>query len=523
MKFCFFLFFAIVAGIGRAESFFPTVLPTPVELLPAPKTNLIEVAAVSIVVDSSGQPGKYAAEFLAGAFQRAGMPVAAKGFKGRATTIRFVGGDASRGDEGYVLSVDERGVKIAATGGAGHFYAAQTLLQLFTPDLLAAKKSVTHATLPIVTIKDQPRFRWRGAMIDLSRHFFGPDYLKRFIDLLAMNKMNVLHLHLTDDNGWRLESGAFPKLNTIGATGNHSDSNAPPALLTTNDVRDLIAYAQKRFITIVPEIDMPGHAAAATRAYPEFDGGNNTFNPNPYGPTNAYVFVTNILAEVIRLFPSQVIHFGGDEVDHKGWASIEGARRLMNERNMSSPKELEHYFDRAVADFIAKAKRKPAGWDEIAGAGVTNTSVIFWWRHDRTKVRDDALAAGLQMVMCPRSPCYFDYRQVPGGIGASGWKITNTVENVYNWEPVPAGIAKYSGQILGVQANLWTEHIDTVEKLERLTLPRLAALAEIAWSPQNARDWPVFAGRLHDYQARVSALGYATEDVDLPPRSSDAK
>lgn len=517
MKRALILLLALAVSVSApAQPAFPALVPMPQEVDVAAGTNGLTLASVAVVVDSSGQPGRVAADHLAAVLRRAGLAVDPAAAAGRIVPIRFMGSDAKRGTEGYVLRVDAGGVTIEATGAAGHFYGVQTLLQLFAPDLLATTGGVTSARLPLVTVRDQPRFRWRGAMLDISRHFFGPDYLKRFMDLLALHKFNVLHLHLTDDPAWRLESAIYTNLNGIGATGSHSDSNAPPALLTRNDVAGLVAYAAERFITIVPEIDMPGHASAATRAYPALDGGNKTFNPQPYGDTNVYIFARDILEETARLFPSPVIHFGGDEVDHKVWNGIDQVRRMMQEERLATTKDVEHRFDRTVADFIAAAGRRPAGWDEIAAAGVTNAAIIFWWRHDKPQVRDDALAAGHEMVMCPRDPCYFDYRQVPGGIGASGWKITNTVENVYNWEPVPAAIERYAGQVLGIQANLWTEHIATVEKLERLTLPRLGALSEVAWTMAPAKGWANFAERLPAYQRRVRALGYASEDVPLP-------
>ncbi len=511
------LIFAAVAGVALTGNSFPALVPIPLDVSTVPTPDRLEVAAVAISVDSSGQSAKLAADFLRQALAGTGLAVTPPRGQAGAVRVHFMGGEKTLGDEGYVLNISKREILITAPSAAGHFYGAQTLLQLFTPDLLALNGKIERAELPLLTIRDRPRFRWRGAMIDLSRHFFGPDYLKRFIDLLAMNKMNVLHLHLTDNPGWRLESSVFPRLNTIGATGNFSDSNAPPALLTKKDVRELVAYAQARFVTIVPEIDMPGHAAAATRAYPDLNGGKDTFNPLVYGPTNSYWFATNVLTEVMSLFPSQVIHFGGDEVDNKIWQKLPDADAMMAAQGIATTKDIEHYFDRYVAGFIEQSQRKPAGWDEIVSAGVPKSSVIFWWRHDKTKVRDDALADGFEMVMCPRNPCYFDYKQVVGGPGASGWKITNTVENVYNWEPMPEAIAKYSGQILGVQANLWTEHIADIETLERLTLPRLGALAEVAWSQPNRKNWENFQQRLGSFQARVIAQGYATEEIKESP------
>ena len=389
-------------------------------------------------------------------------------------------GAAGFAAEAYQLEAGREGVIIRAAAPAGAFYGCQTLRQLLRPDARG---------IPRVTITDSPRYAWRGLMLDVSRHFFDRPTVLRVLDWMADYKLNRLHLHLTDDPGWRLEIPSYPELTRLGARGNYSDSNAPACFFTRDDLRDIVAYAARRHIAVVPEIDMPGHAGAATRAYPQLDGGRQTFNP---ARAETFEFLQRTLRDVMEVFPSPWIHFGGDEVDRSQWQVSAG----LTAEGITRPDQLEGYFVRRMAGFISQQGRTPMGWDEVVAAKPATNTVVFWWRHNKPEVLEEALAAGYSVVLAPRAPCYFDYPQDKTQ-PSTGWKLWNTPEAVYGGPSLPAGLSRAQrGQILGVEACVWTERIATVPRLEYMLLPRLVALAEMAWTPDEARDFAQFSLRL---------------------------
>lgn len=416
----------------------------------------------------------------------------------------------------YRLTVDAHQVVAEAGTPEGLFHAAQTLRQLLWP--------TAHAARPVITpveIIDAPGCRWRGLLVDVAAHFQRPAMLEHIIDQLAYYKMNVLHLHLTDYGGWRFEVPSLPRLAAVGGRGDLEHPGVgEPRYYTEEEVRHLVAYAAQRFITIVPEIEMPGHAGAAARAYPKFFTSDGTFNPAASG---VYDFITSIVAEVSRQFPGQTIHFGGDEVSTGTWSELPDVRRFMDEHGLRSHADLQRYFYEQVARIIRAAGRQPMAWDETAEAGIGPEVTIQWWRKARPDVRDAALARGAELVLSPVDQVYLDYAAGPGEPG-SPWEGNDngptSVEKILRWEPLN-GIPSSARpeQIAGVEAALWTQFIRTDRFLEFMLYPRLLAVAEVAWRPAATRDPPEFQRRLvpHIERLRAAQINVRTNSNDATP------
>ena len=419
---------------------------------------------------------------------------------------------SDRDKEAYQLRVTSKQVDISASDLAGLFYGVQTLLQMLPPGVYAQEPALLNhgeLTIPGVDITDHPRFSWRGLMIDVSRHFFSKEQLIKTIDAMAIHKLNVLHLHLTDDPGWRLEIEQYPRLIDVGAVGDMSNPEGPERLYFSKDeIREIVAYAGQCHIMVVPEINMPGHAMSAAKAYPEFFDGDKTYNP---GNKETYEFVKNILTEVIELFPSGYLHFGGDEVRNHHWAELPEIDAFMQEHGYTDLHEVEGHFDRFVADFILEQGYTPIGWDEIVNFDVNPGAVVQWWLHLRPEALDTAIKKGHRVIISPTNYLYFDY---PNGVGEPGapWEGNdngpNSVELIYQWEPVPDSYTQQEeAQVLGLQANLWTEFIKTNDYYEYMLFPRLSALAEIAWSPKGEKDLDDFRKRIEIQCQRYAAMG----------------
>lgn len=403
--------------------------------------------------------------------------------------------------EAYTLKITSKKIVLKAAGKSGVFYGLQTLSQVM---LNQTSENTKNRTLPALTINDAPRYPWRGIMLDESRHFFGKKKVKEFLDWMAFYKLNKFHWHLTDVPGWRIEIKQYPKLTTIGATGNLSNPDASPKFYTQEDIREIIKYASDRFIEVIPEIDMPGHAKAANKAYPEFSGGGSekypefTFNP---GKEGTYAFLTDILREVGGLFPSEFIHLGGDEV-HFGnhqWNNLTEVQSLMKKEKLENLQEVEHYFINRMADSLAILDKKLLGWDEIVNAHTpVEESVVMWWRHDKTDQLQKSLENGYKTILCPRIPLYFDFVQHESHESGRRWAGEySTLKQILHFnEYFEKTITEYNHLIPGIQANLWTETIDTPERLDYMTFPRIAALAEAAWATTKIPDYQEFLDRL---------------------------
>ena len=341
-------------------------------------------------------------------------------------------------------------------------------------------------------------------MLDESRHFFGKENVKSILDWMAFYKLNHFHWHLTDEPGWRLEIKQYPQLTSIGGIGNYSDPYAPAQYYTYADIREIVEYAAARYITIIPEIDMPGHATAANRAYPEFSGGgtdeypNFTFNP---GNKETYSYLSNILKAAKKLFPSGMIHLGGDEVSFgsRGWQEDPAVRELMKRQHLHDLKAVEIFFIQKMARSALKLYNKVLFWDEAADASLpVNHTIIFWWRHDKPEQLKKALLKGYHVVLCPFIPLYFDYVQDSIHTEGRRWEGKfNSLERVYNFpddESFTTGMA--NKRVLGIQANLWTETVRTQERLQYLLFPRIAALSEAAWTNPGKKNYNEFLMRL---------------------------
>lgn len=415
------------------------------------------------------------------------------------------------GQEAYVLEITGKGISIRASGPAGFLYGAQTLAQM-------AIATGGSATLPCAVIRDQPRFGWRGLMLDCSRTFQSLPYLRRTIDVLSRYKMNVLHLHLTDDQGWRLEIKGHPRFTKVAArfAPRFHELPAHEGFYTQRQVRDLVAYASARGVTLVPEIEMPGHCNATLVAYPDLSCSPRPYEVYPYFtgpgiqadvlcPSNplAYKVMTEVLSEVIDLFPSRYIHIGGDECPKDRWHACPHCQAYMRAHGMKSEEELQSDFVKRIGRFIASKGRRMIGWDEILEGGLAPGAAVMSWRGTEGGVA--AARAGSPVVMSPVSHCYFDYTydQI-------------STSKAYAFEPIPMGLTpKQASLVLGGQANMWTHIARTVPDVDRQVYPRLLALAEAVWSPANLRNWPDFRKRLSTHKPWLKAAGITYQTTDI--------
>jgi hexosaminidase len=441
--------------------------------------------------------------------------------------IVFTLGDSALGKEDYDLTVSKNGIIIQATTEAGVFYGIQSLFQLFPID----KKSQA-IKIPCMQIHDGPRFHWRGMHLDVSRHFLPKEFIKTFIDILAMHKMNIFHWHLTDDQGWRIEIKKYPRLTDIGAwrvdrefqewNARSPQHEGEPAtyggFYTQDDIRDIVAYARKRFITIVPEIEMPAHTTAALAAYPQFSCSGGPFKiptggvwpiTDIYctGNDSSFIFLQDVLTEIMDLFPGKFIHVGGDEADKSEWKTCPKCQQRIKSEGLKNEDELQSYFIKRIEKFLSDHGRRLIGWDEILEGGLAPEATVMSWRG-----MDGGIAAvrqGHDVVMTPGSYCYFNAYQgkretePPAGGGIL------TLEHVYSFDPLPPQLdSNQIKHVLGAQGCLWSEYISTPEHVEYMALPRIAALAEVVWSPKASLDWKKFIPRIETMMEQYKKLEY---------------
>ena len=400
------------------------------------------------------------------------------------------------GPEAYHLKASGKDVLIEASDPRGLFYGVQTFLQL----VAGAKGS---RFVPDVEIRDSPRFAWRGLLIDLGRHYFDKPTLFEMIDEMAAYKLNVLHLHLTDDPGWRIEIPGYPKL-----TQSEVKPDGTNEYFTADDISEIVAYAAERHITVVPEIEMPSHSGSAGAAYPELYNGGSALDP---ASPKTYAFIRAVFGEVARLFPNSYIHFGGDEVGDDVWKDMKDVQELEAEKGFKTTKEVEAYFVRNVVEIIKSEGKRPMAWDEQAEAGASNDVAIEWWRTGRPDVLALAAKRGSELVMSPVDRLYFDYHQGPGEPGAP-WEGNlggpTSIEKILAWDPVPDSFTpEEAKRVLGIEGSVWTEFIETKRYLEFMTFPRLLALAEVAWRPKGLRDEKEFEERLAPHIEALRAKG----------------
>ncbi|WNJ31769.1 family 20 glycosylhydrolase [Xanthomonas translucens pv. undulosa] len=429
--------------------------------------------------------------------------------------------------EGYGLDVDGSTMLIQARDERGLFYGAMSAWQLLTPD--AGKGEVD---VPEVKIRDWPRFGWRGLLLDVARHFHGPDTVKHVIDAMAEHKLNVLHLHLTDDQGWRIEIKRYPKLTEIGAwrtppgAGTQGVPDRYGGFYTQDQIRDLVAYAAARHITIVPELDMPGHAQAAVAAYPELVGVTKQrpkvsvdWGVNPYlfnTDAKSMTFIQGVLDEVLQLFPSQYIHIGGDEAVKDQWERSPAVRAQMRKLGVKDAHAMQGWFNQQLSDYLSKHERRLIGWDEILEGGLPASASVMSWRGV-----DGAVAAAKQghdVVLAPAGWLYLDNLQSARNDEPNGRLAVLPLQKVYEFDPVPAALsAEEAKHVLGAQAALWAEYIPSAWHIDHALFPRLSALAEAAWSPMDVRGWDGFLQRLPAQLTRYRTLGIDYGDGAFAP------
>ncbi len=430
------------------------------------------------------------------------------------------------GDEGYLLDVTPQRVIVRAPREAGIFYGVQTLRQLFPPAIFSssAQKGVEW-TVPAVHIEDQPRFRWRGAMLDVCRHFMPKEFVLSFIDLLALHKLNTFHWHLTDDQGWRIEIKKYPRLTEVGAWRKQTrlghernprgfDKKPHGGFYTQQEIREVVEYARQRHVTVVPEIEMPGHAQAAIAAYPwlgvtaeplevwsRWGINANIFNPSE----KTIAFMQDVLAEVIDLFPGTFIHVGGDEAIKDQWKASQQVQERLKELDLKDEHELQSYFIRRMDTFLTAKGRRLIGWDEILEGGLAPGATVMSWRGVKGGIT--AAKSGHDVVMAPTTHTYLDYYQSqdPGELPAIGGFLP--LETVYQFEPVPEELtAEEARRVLGAQAQLWTEYLPTPGHVEYMAFPRLTALSEVTWSPKERKNYADFLARLNIHEERLRHL-----------------
>jgi hexosaminidase len=424
---------------------------------------------------------------------------------------------AQLGDAGYDLKVFPDHVLIEANEARGLFYAVQTLMQLLPPDIErnTAGTSVKW-TIPCVNILDYPRFKWRGLMLDVSRHFFSKAFVEQYIDEMARYKFNVFHWHLTDDQGWRIEIKGLPRLTEVGAwrvprTGRWGTFEGPQpgeeatdgGFYTQEDIREIVAYARKRFVTIVPEVDVPAHSLALIASYPGLSCTKEQYSLSPqYQPGNVdnvlcvandstWLILDKIFTQIAGLFPGEYIHVGGDEANRSFWTKDPKDIALMKKEGISTPAGLQSYFEKKLEKLIVSKGKRMIGWDEILEGGLAPEAAVMSWRGTEGGIK--AAGMGHQVVMTPTSYCYLDYCQGDPLIEpAAGGRLK--LSTCYAFEPVPEGVdPKY---ILGGQGNLWAENVPNGRHAEYMTWPRSLALAEVLWSPRDKRNWPDFVQRV---------------------------
>lgn len=504
----------------------------PIALVPRPATCIergqtachLDVDTLIIAETGTRPEAELLAELLAPIFGRPLQVVDDTVSNASAPVIRLQRDPAPGAEEAYQLDTDANGALLRAGTPSGLGWAVQSFVQLLPP------QAVHGADLPAVSIQDQPRFPWRGAMLDPSRHFRPVEDVLRFIDLMARHRLNRLHLHLTDDQGWRLEIRRYPRLTSVGAwrsetlvghlrAGPHTYDGKPHGgFYTQEDCRRIVAHAARRHITVVPEIDLPGHMQAAIAAYPWLGNDGQPcpvftrWGVNPHilnAEERTIRFLEDVLTEVMEIFPSPWIHVGGDEAVKDEWKTSPRIQERIRELGCGDEHGLQSYLIGRMDALLTARGRRLLGWDEILEGGLSPNATVLSWRGIQGGI--EAARLGHDVIMVPNKDTYFDYYQhedhsiQPLAIGG-----LTTLEKAYAFEPIPAELtAEQARHVLGSQGQLWSEYIPTREHLDCMAFPRLCALAEVLWSPKDQRDWVDFQRRLPTHLTRLDALGVA--------------
>jgi hexosaminidase len=515
-----------------------SLIPQPVSIVQT-KGSLVLPHQLSIYTDNNAEVNRIANSLslqLASNFYKVKV-VPDKKPLAKAIHLYLVS-DKSIPADGYRLKISATGVSLSANSPSGIFYGVQTLLQLFPKEIVNkdGHTSVKQWSLPLVSIEDHPRFGWRGLMLDVTRHFFTVAQVKDYIDQMVKYKFNMLHLHLTDDQGWRIEIKSLPKLTEVGAwrverTGTFGTFPKPQpgekptygGFYTHEDIKELVKYAADRFVNILPEIDVPGHSLAALASYPELScipgeyyvspgdrfmvwpgGGQHFYGliDNTLCPANekVYEFLDKVFTEVAQLFPFQYIHMGGDETARNFWEKDELIKALMKKENLKNLDEVQSYFVKRVEKIINSKGKKMIGWDEILQGGLAPNAAVMSWRGMSGGI--EAAKSGHEVVMSPTDFVYIDYMQGDASIEPPVYS-TLRLKKTYSFEPLPEGVNEKL--IKGGQANLWTEQVYNMRHAQYMTWPRALAVAEVLWSPKEKRNWNGFVPRVEKQFERMDA------------------
>ncbi len=442
--------------------------------------------------------------------------------------------------EGYIIDVDDNETTLQAETPAGLFYAVQTLRQLLPSEIEQTDPTLvprgTSWSVPAVRIEDAPRFEYRGMHLDVGRHLFPVSFIKKYIDLMAYHKMNRFHWHLTEDQGWRIEIEQYPKLTEVGAWRDETlighmedephryDGKSYGGFYTQEEIREVVRYARDRFVTVIPEIDLPGHCSAALAAYPELGCKQDQtyavstswgIKKNVYAPDeSSFAFLKNVLSEVMDLFPERFIHIGGDEVETSQWENSKLTQQVMEEEGLQEANDLHPYFIKRIESFLNRHDRRVMGWDEILEAELAPGTAVMSWRGTGEGVR--AAKQHRDVVMAPASHCYFDSYQASTNEEPLANKGLTSLRTVYQFDPIPEELQETSDSkfIIGAQGNVWTEYMKSSDKVEYMAYPRASALAEVVWSPTGRRDWPNFLKRMQTHFHRLDRLDVNAAEHD---------
>ena len=513
-----------------------SVIPQPVSVSPSNGTFTLK-SDTRIVSDVANAPNAaMLAKWLTPATGFTFLPSQTGANANNAITLQLDRSLTRLGDEGYTLEVTPDRIAIRASSDAGVFYGVETLRQLLPPAIFATtRQNGVTWSVPVVRIEDQPRFAWRGAHLDVCRHFFPKEFVLRYIDLIALHKMNTFHWHLTDDQGWRIEIRKYPNLTKVGAWRSETrlghelhprgfDKQPHGGFYTQKDIREVVAYAAARHVNVVPEIEMPGHAQAAIAAYPELGvTGKPTevwtqwgVNPNIFNPSEKTIhFLQDVLTEVLELFPSKFIHVGGDEAIKDYWKASPEVQARIRDLGLKDEEEMQSYFIKRMDEFLTSKGRRLVGWDEILQGGLAPGATVMSWRGVQGGI--DAAKAGHDVVMAPGTHTYFDHLQSldpnePLSIGGF-----LPIETVYDFDPVaPSLTADEAHHVLGTQAQIWTEYIASPGHVEYMAFPRLAALSEVAWTPRAQKNYSDFLARLSTHLQRLDRLDVNYRRLDNP-------
>lgn len=494
------------------------------QIIPAPTKQIINKGSFTLnssVGISYTKDFKVSAEFLK-IFIEEGSQIKLKESK----SIAFIKDESISSAEGYSLQIFPNRIEIKAKTDQGAFYAVQSLRQLLPPEFENGTFNEDKVIIPCVTIEDSPQFKYRGMHLDVGRHMFSVNFIKKYIDALAMLKMNTFHWHLTEDQGWRIEIKKYPKLQEVAAYRNETlighYSNQPQqfdgkqygGFYTQNEVKDVVAYAKSRFITVIPEIELPGHSQAAIAAYPELGcTGKQIEVATRWGvfeeiyctKDETFEFLEDVLDEVLELFPSEYIHIGGDEAPKTRWKTCEVCQNRIKAEGLKDEHELQSYFIARIETYLNSKGRQIIGWDEILEGGLAPNATVMSWRGTEGAV--EAAKQKHNVVMSPTSHSYFDYYQSDNDnepLAIGGYL---PLEKVYSFNPIPEGLSKEESQyILGAQGNLWTEYIPTSKQVEYMVFPRMIAMSEVVWSKPEHKSYADFVSRLEYFHKRLDAL-----------------